>query len=154
MSKASDKDVRPTWMRCQLGEVNIERINFLGAHVADEQRRAVWRHAAPRSPASKIAAQSAQSEEVLRTVVPDLNPAPLGIVCSEVVVVHVAAVRRPMRVIHVTGLGTPLLPLFSAEIIKHELLRSLDTEGQQIAAVGRTARGKQAGRAGRAGGLS
>src|SRR6266567_8346529 len=29
-------------------------------------------HAAPRSPASKIAAQSAQSEEVLRTVVPDL----------------------------------------------------------------------------------
>src|SRR6266705_1803785 len=154
MSKVSDKNVRPTWMRGQLGEVNIERINFLGARVADKKRRVVGCQAAPRSPGSEIAAQAVQAEEVLRTIVPDLNPAPLWIACSEVVVVHIVAVRRPMRVIHVTGFGKPLRPLLSFEIIEHELLRSLDTEGQKIAAFGRPARGKEARGAGQGGRLT
>src|SRR5260370_39986546 len=129
MARASDKNVRPTWMRGQLGEVNIERINFLGARVAYKKPRVVRRLAAPRPPGSEIAAQAVQTEEVLGTVIPDLNPVAFGIACDEVVVVHVAAVRRPLRIIHTIGFGQPLRPLLSFEIIKHELVRALDTEG-------------------------
>src|ERR1700751_4138203 len=101
MSKASDKNVRPTWMRGQLGEVNIERIDVLGADIAQEEPRIIWRLPAPRPPDAKVPAQIAQTENVLSNVLPDFHAMALGIIRREVVVVDVLAVLRPVRVIHV-----------------------------------------------------
>src|SRR5579859_2110922 len=59
MSKASDKNIRPTWMRGQLGKIHIERIDVLCADVTHEDARIIRRLPAPRPPEAKVAAQTA-----------------------------------------------------------------------------------------------
>src|ERR1700746_3223958 len=59
MLKASDKNIRPTWMRGQLGKIHIERIDVLCADVTHEDARIIRRLPAPRPPEAKVAAQTA-----------------------------------------------------------------------------------------------
>ena len=79
ISPKSEVGTHPVQRCCDFsGKVYIQRVDILGARVAHKKPRVIRRLAAPRSPDSEIAAQAAQTEEVLGTVSPNLNAVALG----------------------------------------------------------------------------
>jgi hypothetical protein len=111
-----------------------------GARVAYKEPRVVFRLATPGSKDSEVAAQSIQTEAILATLSPDLDAAAFGMAAGEGVPVHVAAVRRPLRIIEVSSIRKPLRPFLGAEVLQHEFFRNLDVDRRQVVPVGGPAR--------------
>ena len=77
-------------------KLQIKRVNFLRAHVAQHQRRVIRGQAAPGSNTADGQPGSFQTDNLLQLVVTDPN-AKEGRVTSRGVKVNVVAIPRPIR---------------------------------------------------------
>ena len=138
----------------RLRKIEVERVDFLGAQIANKETRAVGSEATPfTNEWVAVPAQVRYIQHEFGAGLTDFDAPKCGMIAEGTIVIQIISVGRPSRKTDATCFINPLRPFLSLEIVEHEPLGICGKRGE-VPAIGGPSGTEQAFRTRHSGGLA